>query len=74
MHNLTGDIGGGHRGIMCTTLQGTWGDIGRVTMAQGKRNLEVHYSRQGKHKEFAKILKIYVLHREFNSNTGTIWR
>ena len=34
-------------------------------------NLEVHFSRQGKHREFAKNM---FLHREFNCNTGKIWR
>ena len=37
-------------------------------------NLEVHFSRQGKHREFAKNIKNMVLHREFNFNTGKIWR
>ena len=48
---------------------------GHGTGKTGKTgNLEVHFSRQGKHREFAKNIKNVFLHREFNSNTGKIWR
>ena len=30
-------------------------------------NLDVHFSRQGTHREFAKNIKNMILHREFNS-------
>ena len=33
-------------------------------------NLEVHFSRQGKHREFAKNIKYMFLHREFTTHTG----
>ena len=36
-------------------------------------NLEVHFSRQEKHREFAKNIKNMFLHREFTTNTGKIW-
>ena len=35
-------------------------------------NLEVPFSRQGKHREFAKSIKNMFLHREFTNNTGKI--
>ena len=36
-------------------------------------NLEVHFSRQGKHREFAKNIKNMFLYREFTTNTGKMW-
>ena len=39
----------------------------RVATAQGKRNLAVNFSRQGKHREFSKFK---FLHRENCGNTG----
>ena len=41
----------------------------RVATAQGKRNLAVNFSRQGKHREFSKF---NFLHRENCGNTGKI--
>ena len=43
-------------------------------MAGKKGNLEVHFSRQGKHREFAKKNKNMFLHREFANNTGKFLR
>ena len=38
-------------------------------------NLKVHFSREGKHREFAeKYFTNMFLHREFTTNTGTILR
>ena len=33
-------------------------------------NLDAHFSRQGKHREFAKNIKNIILHREFTSTQG----
>ena len=35
-------------------------------------NLGVHFSRRGKHREFAKNIKNMILHREFTSNRGKL--
>ena len=44
-----------------------------VATAHGKTgNLKVNFSRQGKHREFAKNNKNMFLHREFTTNTENL--
>ena len=59
------DMGGGGGWYEVPSEQGCHGT--------GKTgNLKVHFSRQGKHREFAKNIKNMFLHREFTTNTGKI--
>ena len=46
-----------------TSIQGGTGKTG---------NLDVHFSRQGKHGNFAKKIKYMISHRDFTSNSETI--
>ena len=58
-----------------TTGHGHWYTNNQGCHGTGKTgNLKVHFSRQGKHRKFAKNIKKMFLHREFTTNTGKFLR